>query len=186
MSLHLETPRLLLRPICPEDREALAGILGDPEVMYAWEHGFTPQEIDSWILTNQNRYQTDNCGYLTAVEKASGQVVGQIGPLLEPDPQTGKRLPGIGYILGKAHWGKGFAREGAAACLDYWFLDKKEAEAVTHIRPQNLSSRRVSQALGMEEAGEMIVHYRGKEMPHLIYRITREKWEKIRGELSIW
>ena len=177
MPLTLETPRLVLRPLRWEDAGPLAAILGDPQVMYAWEHGFSPGEIDQWIRTNQERYAADGCGYLTAVEKATGRVAGQIGPLWEPDPRGGQRQPGVGYILGKAFWGQGLAREGAAACLDHWFRVRHQEAVVTHIRPQNLPSRRVAQALGMEEAGELTILYRGREMPHLIYRITREAWE---------
>lgn len=37
----METERLLIRKIIRKDMDALLSIMGKPEVMYAWEHGFT-------------------------------------------------------------------------------------------------------------------------------------------------
>lgn len=37
----METERLLIRRITRKDLDALLAIMGKPEVMYAWEHGFT-------------------------------------------------------------------------------------------------------------------------------------------------
>ena len=37
----METERLLIRRITRKDMDALLAIMGKPEVMYAWEHGFT-------------------------------------------------------------------------------------------------------------------------------------------------
>lgn len=36
----LETQRLILREIMAADFDAWSAVLGDPEVMYAYEHGF--------------------------------------------------------------------------------------------------------------------------------------------------
>ena len=58
----LQTRRLTLRELTIEDVGALRPILQDPLVMYAWEHAFTDAEIRAWIVTNQARYQGDECG----------------------------------------------------------------------------------------------------------------------------
>ena len=41
----LETERLLLRPVEESDFAAVHRILGDSDVMYAWEHGFTAEDL---------------------------------------------------------------------------------------------------------------------------------------------
>ena len=45
----LETKRLLLWELEPEDRKDLAEILQDPQVMYAYEHEFTDDDVQAWL-----------------------------------------------------------------------------------------------------------------------------------------
>lgn len=47
--MRLETERLRLRPLTDGDAEALRPILQDAEVMYAWEHTFSDEEVCAWI-----------------------------------------------------------------------------------------------------------------------------------------
>ena len=42
---------------------------------------------------------------------------------------------------------------------------------VCDIRPMNQSSIAVAKRLGMLETGMFVKHYRGKEMPHLIFEL---------------
>lgn len=57
--------------------------------------------------------------YYVAVEKATGGIVGAMGPLIETIGD--ERHMGVAYILAKAHWGRGLAAEGAGACMAYAF-----------------------------------------------------------------
>lgn len=52
MKWAIETKRLGLRKILKEDFEALAVFLKNSDVMYAWEHAFTDEEILQWIDKN--------------------------------------------------------------------------------------------------------------------------------------
>lgn len=47
-NVFLETERLILRKITVGDIDAVYKILGDKEVMYAWEHGFSREEAENW------------------------------------------------------------------------------------------------------------------------------------------
>ena len=58
----LETKRLLLRELEPEDRKDLAEILQDPQVMYAYEHEFTDDDVQAWLDRQQERYRRDGFG----------------------------------------------------------------------------------------------------------------------------
>ena len=168
----METNRLALRRLVPEDEPALCRFLGNPQVMYAWEHGFSPQEVRDWISRNLARYEKDGYGYFAAVEQKSGRMVGNIGLLREPI--RGEERLCLGYLLDNRYWGMGYATEGAKACLDYAFKYLIAPEVLADIRPGNTPSRRVAERLGMRAVGEFVKVYRGKEMPHLIYRLGRE------------
>lgn len=94
-------------------------MLKDIDVMYAWEHTFSDEQIIQWIDTQIRRYSEDGVSYLLAIDKLTNHVVGQIGLL----HQTIKfeKYWDIGYILKKDYWGKGYATEGAMACINYAF-----------------------------------------------------------------
>lgn len=163
----IESERLLLRKITKADFSDLKHILQDIETMYAWEHAFSDDEVSEWIDKNLARYESDGFSYLAAIHRATGQLVGVMGPLIET--VEGIRHMGVAYILDKQYWGQGYATEGARACMEYAFHTLNATEVIAEIRPENLPSQRVAQRLGMNVTGQFIKHYNGKDMLHLIY-----------------
>ena len=173
MNCIIESERLKLRKITSDDFDDLCEILQDIEVMYAWEHAFSDSEVAEWIDKNIKRYEADGFSYYAAIEKETNQFIGVIGPLIEDI--EGVRYIGIAYILNKRSWNKGYAVEGAKASIEYAFNTLNAAKVIAQIRPENLSSRRVAEKLGMEVENVYIKHYSGKDMPHLIYSIRKQK-----------
>jgi len=168
----LETERLTLCKMNGRDYKEIRDMLADPDVMAAWERVFTTKkEVMDWIIRQLKRYETELVGYFLAVDRASGEVVGQIG--LMWNDIRGCRCLEVGYILKKTHWGKGYATEGAKACIAYGFdlfgVDKIYAA----IRPENTRSIAVAERLGMKPEGEFVITYDGKKMKHLIYSIKK-------------
>lgn len=171
----LQSERLMFRKIKNEDVQDLRAILQDLEVMYAWEHAFTDQEVDEWIEENIRRYASDGFSYFAAIEKKSRRLVGVVGPLVETF--DGNSSVGVGYILKKTEWQKGYAVEGAKACMEYAFVAMSAERVVAMIRPENAASRRVAEKIGMRIEGEFVRHYHGKELIHLIYSKQRDGGE---------
>jgi len=100
-------------------------------------------------------------------------MVGQIGLTCSEIDNVKVLEPG--YILKKSYWHKGFALEGAKACVDYAFNKLNINEITAQIRPENLPSRKVAEKLGMTVKREFIKHYKGKDMLHLLYSLTRKE-----------
>ena len=168
----IETKRLGLRKISKEDFEALAVFLKNSDVMYAWEHAFTDEEILQWIDKNLIRYEQDGYSYFLTIEKQTQQVIGVMGPLVEEIESD--LYIGIAYILDEKFGGKGDAIEGARACIEYACVALNADKVIAQIRPNNMASRKVAEKLGMTVEGEYIKHYQDKEMFHLIYSIKNE------------
>ncbi len=167
----LESERLGFRNISKDDFNNLCLILQDAEVMYAWEHAFSDDEVHDWINKNLTRYSNEGFSYFAAIEKSTDKFIGVVGPLKANI--DGTAYIEIAYIFNKAFWGKGYAYEGAKACVNYSFDKLKADKVIAQIRPDNLPSRKVAEKLGMKMEGEYLKHYNGKDIPHLIYCRTK-------------
>lgn len=165
----LETERLLLRRLGQKDFEAVKPMLADPEVMAAWEHSFSDEEITGWIAAQKERYRTTGAGYYAAVLKETGEIVGQIGLLW--NEIEGKQRLEVAYILQKAYWHRGLASEGARACVAYAFETFGVKAVYAAVRPENTASAAVAERIGMKRVGQFVKVYREKPMPHDLYRI---------------
>ncbi len=167
MRLILETSRLALRELSLDDLDFVSEMLAHPEVMHFWPQPYTRDEAADWIRRQQERYARDGFGYWLAVDKASGQPVGQAGLLRQE--LDGTVETGIGYILHRPFWGRGYATETAAACRDHAFCKLGKERVTATIRPENLASRRVAERIGLEL--ERMTTWAG--LPHLLYAATR-------------
>lgn len=165
----METERLLVRRITRKDMDALLDIMGKPEVMYAWEHGFTKKDVRKWINRQLTRYRKDGFGYFAVILKESGMLIGQAG--LMKSTINGNEAVELGYILDNQYWHNGYGIEVVRACLEYAFGELGMKTVCCSIRPENGASIRVAEKLGMTLCGSHTVIYNEKEMPHLIYEL---------------
>lgn len=172
----LSTQRCLLREMTPEDWLPLSRILQDADVMYAYEHAFSDDEVSAWLLNQQRRYREDGFGLWAVLERQSGVMIGQCGITLQ-DCQ-GTTVPEIGYLFRKASWHQGYATETAQACKRYAFETLRVPEIYSIIRDSNTASLRVALRNGMSYRGTCIKHYYGLDMPHRIYSIRKEEMNR--------
>ena len=142
--------------------------------MYAWEHAFSDKEVTEWINENMMRYDRDGYSYWAAIEKTANRLIGVSGLIVEYVED--KKYIGVGYIYNKAYWRKGYAIESASACVRYAFNQLQTDEITAQIRPENMPSRKVADKLGMKLKGQFIRHYKGKELPHLLYILTKGEY----------
>ena len=140
--------------------------------MYAYEHAFSDQEAWEWLRRQQARYRKDGFGLWAAVERTSGEMVGQCG-LTWQGLGDGTRIPEVGYLLERTAWHKGYAVEAARACRDHAFSALKFEEVFSIIRDSNLASQRVARCIGMEERGSFIKHYYGMDMLNIVFSVRQ-------------
>jgi len=163
----LETPRFLLREFTPEDADALALVISDPETMRFYPAPYDRAGVEQWIERNRQRYQHDGVG-LWAMELTKDKIlIGDCGIIRQQ--VENEFLYEIGYHLRRDHWGQGLATEAAIACRDWAFAHLKAGRLISLIRPENLPSRRVAERNGMTIWKQ--VTWRG--LPHFVYSIER-------------
>ena len=103
--------------------------------------------------------------------KESGEMIGQCG--LSMQDFDGREVLEVGYLFQKAFWHKGYAIEAAIACRDYAFEKLGTDEVFSIIRDTNTASQNVAIRNGMTICGEFVKHFRGIDMPHLVYSVKR-------------
>jgi len=167
VTVALQTPRLLLRELERDDLDLLAALLGDPQVMRYWPRPLTRDESAEWIARQRQRYAQDGYGYWLALERESGRAVGQAG-LMECELDGVSEL-GLGYIIAREQWRRGFASEAAAACLAHG-LDVLRRRPLALIRPQNLPSIGVALKLGLRPGRTTL----WAELPHVVYELPAD------------
>ncbi len=167
MSFQLETCRLVLRELSFDDLDFVAEMLAHPEVMHFWPRPYTRDEACEWIRRQQARYARDGFGYWLALDKTTGQPVGQAGLLRQE--LDGVVETGIGYILHRPFWGQGYATEAAVGCRDYAYGKLGKARVTATVRPENLPSRRVAERIGL--SFERLTTW--ADLPHMLYSAAR-------------
>ena len=145
----LETERLILRPPVVEDFEAWCAFSADAEAMRFLGGPQTPPVVWRGVRTTAGSWALDGFGMFSAIEKSTGRWVGRLGPIF-PEGWPGTE---VGWGLVRESWGKGYATEGAIACMDWAFDVLGWAEVIHTIAPGNLASAAVARRLGSTNRG---------------------------------
>lgn len=170
MTCIIETRRLLLREMTPDDYPALCRILQDEKVMYAYNGAFSDKESMDWLQRQLARYGEWGYGLWAVVLKETGEMIGQCG--ITRQIWNGQEMLEVGYLLQYAYWHRGFATEAAQACIGYAFRELHAGTVCSIIRDTNIASQHVAMRCGMKRAcGVMVKHYRGAEMPHWLFTV---------------
>jgi RimJ/RimL family protein N-acetyltransferase len=165
----LTTSRLRLRPFVAHDAAAVAAIAGDAEVSRYLLHVPFPYPAglaDEWIATHRDVW-TQGGGVTWAVTAATG------GTLLGTASLRWVRRHDhaeLGYWLGRAHWGHGYALEAASCALDFAFTTLECARVFAQHLGGNERSARVLARLGMTAEGVRRAHIKKAGVYHDTYQ----------------
>jgi RimJ/RimL family protein N-acetyltransferase len=165
----LEGPRVRLRPLAPEDFDALYAVARDPLV---WEQHPDSDRHQLDVFTQLFEGGIRSRGALLVLDSASGEVVGSSRYY---DWNPASREIAIGYtFLGRKFWGGIYNREVKHLMLGhaFGFADR----VWFHVGARNLRSRRamanVGARLAVEVPGDPA--WRGRDMVY--FCIERSGW----------
>lgn len=167
----LTTERLILRPFREEDAAALFALSQDPDVVRFVGDRRVPTLQESWraVAGWLGHWTLRAYGQWAIEELSTGAFVGRAG-IINPAEWPG---PEVGYLLGKAWWGRGFATEAARAAMNWGFSEIGFDELISLIDPANAASIAVATRLGETLRDEIEVWgYRLRR-----YAITRQDWQ---------
>jgi RimJ/RimL family protein N-acetyltransferase len=168
----LETDRLVLRHLIPEDLDALFTLYSDPEIRRYFPEGTltyeeTKEELE-WFLNGHPEHP--ELGLWATIHKGTGQFIGRCGLL--PWTIEGEYQVEVAYMIAKEYWGQGLATEAAQAILQYGFEKLGLSRLICLMDPANLASQKVAQKIGMTLEKE-VDGINGDNFPTLIYSIHK-------------
>ncbi|QIG79101.1 GNAT family N-acetyltransferase [Stakelama tenebrarum] len=168
----LESARLCLRPIGPDDAEALHPALADADRMTWWSSAphETLEETRRYLTFEQDVEAMRSWAItLPPSESAIGWVT-----VIRRRPAVAE----LGYLLTPEASGHGYAREAVARVLDRLFAVEGCRRVYADTDPDNRPSRRLLESLGFLHEGTL----RAEWETHIgvrdsaIYGLLRDEW----------
>ena len=151
MRFNLETERLILRTITPDDWQAAFRWCSDPDVNRFMIYPLYTKAEDVKTLWLDNLDPDDPDSYEAGIVlKENGELIGSAGMYYKPEED----LWTIGYNLRKDQWGLGYAGEAILGILEHVRTQREVRGIQGSFAIENNKSRRVMEKLGMSYAGE--------------------------------
>ena len=174
----LETSRLVLRELRDDDAPAIHAYASDAEVVRYLDWGpNTPEDTAQFLArARAARAAIPRTAYhLAIVLAASGRLIG--GCRIEIR-LVANEAGDLGYVLGRPHWGQGYATEAIRALVAFGF----ETVALHRIWATcdigNVASARVLEKLGMRREGHIrhAARRKGEWRDSYLYAILEPEW----------
>lgn len=177
----LETPRLQLRALVPDDFGVIYRLQTDPQVTrYFGRAPMTPEQVKERID-----------GVITGVREGAavrwGLVLRESGELLGTAGfwrwSKDHRFAEVGYEIVPEQWGKGIMTEALRAAIRYGFEVMELHRVEANLDPENAASRRVLEKLGFVREGLFREnwYYNGQFTDTASYGLLRRDFEAAKG-----
>nr|WP_225990613.1 GNAT family N-acetyltransferase [Bacillus luti] len=163
------TDRLQFRKYTMDDLQFYASLWGNEKVMRYIGNGALKtymqckKSLEEWVIPSYK----SGLGLFVLIEKETGIRIGHAG--LVKQNIDGKEEIEIGYWLLPQYWGKGYAKEAAAAFRDYGFQALRINRLISLINPNHPASIFVARKTGLSY--EKTTSFHGMDV--LVYSIKR-------------
>jgi ribosomal-protein-alanine N-acetyltransferase len=170
----LETKRLRLHPYAEADIADMLPLIGAREIAATTlriPHPYTGQDGKDFLVLLREPHRL----WLAITLRGDGRQIGGIG-LTVDEPHKHAEL---GYWLGVASWGKGYATEAAREMLRYGFEDLKLHRIFASHFKLNPASGAILRKLGMRYEGCQREHYVKWDefIDSELYGMLRHEWK---------
>lgn len=140
----IETPRLLLRRPTNNDMLIIENLWRDEGVRQFLGGVISDDLIKKKVVELKSHWDLHQFGQCMVLDKISKEIIGLCGL-----HQTEDGIE-LSYMFFSEFWKKGFAREAAAACIDYGFDILKLTKIIAITQEANIKSCQLLERIGME------------------------------------
>lgn len=185
--MQLQTERIRLRRWKESDIELLVALNRDPRVMEFYPAVKTREETIAEYRGFQEGFASHGFCFFAVELIDTGVFIGMLGLRKITEGLPFAPTVEIGWKLAFEYWGKGYATEGALLSLEYGFQELGLEEIVSFTATCNKRSMAVMERIGMQRdlSGDFDhpkIPERSHLRRHVLYRLSREKWQKQRGK----
>lgn len=171
----LNTPRLILRALRPDDLNDLYIYASDPEIdcYTPWRHYTSMDEARTDLDEFLADYEQGGLGAFGIEHRADRRLIG-IVTFSPPHPRH--RRAELGYTISRPYWGHGYASEAAAELVRFAFEEMGLVRVEAVCLPENIASRRVMEKIGMQYEGILHSYQTWRDVPCdlVIYAVVRK------------
>jgi ribosomal-protein-alanine N-acetyltransferase len=143
------TARLRLRPLRPDDVDALGEVYLHPLVA-RWIGPHTREDVVREIGLQIEHQASFGWSFWAVEDRVSGRLIGDCG--LQPLEHRGPEVE-LGYDLHPRAWGRGLATEAARAVMRQAFGPLGIERVVAVVKPEHIASQRVLEKAGLQRTG---------------------------------
>jgi len=186
MKYIFESDRLGFREWTEADKAPFGKMNANEEVMKFFPKLMTQTESDSLVQRINQHFDNNGFGLWAVEVKETNEFIGFIGFLTISFEDFFTPGVEIGWRLDNAFWNKGYATEGAQACLKYGFeiLDLSEIYSFTAL--SNQPSINVMKKIGLKKQDKTFEHPKvevGSPLrEHVLYRMGKDEYKKELGK----
>lgn len=178
---YFESERLIIRDWSESDLPSFRQINIDPEVMEFFPKPLSEEDTDESYRRILAEFHECGWGLYAVQSKEAGEFVGFIGFHRAAFQAEFTPCVEIGWRLKRSAWGKGYATEGAKACLAYAFKNRLFDKVYSFTAKINRRSENVMKKIGMEKLGEFPHPNVPVDSPlrdHVLYMVDAESWKQ--------
>lgn len=172
----LTTPRLILRALRQDDLDDLYTYASDPEIdrYTPWQHYTSMQEAVADLDDFLKEYEQEGRGLSFGIEHRLDHKL--IGIATFSPPHKHHRRAEMGYTISRAYWGQGYATEATRELVRFAFEEMGLVRLEALCLPDNQSSVRVLEKIGMHFEGVLHSYQTWKGVPSdlKMYAIVRK------------
>ncbi len=184
-SSHYSTPsgsagRLILRPFVKADSAAFHHQINDWEICRRLPEAPFPYPsalADDWVASAIEDHSERTAFEFAVIERATSALIGSAG--LRPARRGS--TASLGYWIGRAFWGQGYAREAVAALIDWGFTELPISTVTANVAADNVASIAVLRRLGFVETGMGHAKFIGRPGERLVvqqFSLSRETHDR--------
>jgi len=156
MALIFSTDRLLISHLEAAHFEDFLKMNQDEEIMKYYPNLLSKQETIDFFDRVNNHFKQHGFSFYAVSLKSTQQFIGCTGFMIPTFEAYFTPCVEIGWRYQKEYWGKGYATEGANACLKYGKEQLKFKEVVSMTSVQNKKFEAVMQKIGMQKQGNFL------------------------------
>lgn len=178
----LSTEHCILRELSPDDADSMFAICIKPEIRkYLKDFTADPMtEKEKLIAYIKNIYPFYGFGLWGVYLKDENRLIGRCG--IELKEYHNETVYELGYLIDPSYQGNGYGHEIVAATIEYCLNRLTLPKITAFIAPENISSLRLAERVGMSKAGVSVMNHK----QYYRYEIIGSSYEASEEKEPSW